>query len=329
MKLAALLAAWACAGPAFAQAQSPPVFGARVDTVYVDAFVTRDGVAVQGLAAADFELKDDGVAQKVELVAIDQLPLVAVLAFDTSGSVAGPKLAALQAAGAAFLDGLKPVDEAALITFNEEVAWGSEPTTDRGRVKGALAGIHPGGGTAVLDGLFTAVTLPVSKARSLVVLFSDGEDNLSWLDEKQVKTVAERSNALIHVVGLSPAQAAGGQPDMGSSRSPHVGSYTGSLQAYIPRGYEPPHNRALRQIAEATGGRFWTAESPDRLRQTFAAIAEAMSHRYLLRFEPQGTPRSGWHRLELRLHNRTGEIQARRGYWVAGSGPASEGGTKQ
>lgn len=296
--------AGASAGAALAQPPAPPVFGARVENVYVDAFVTQDGLAVRGLAAADFELKDDGVVRPVELVTSDQFPLVAVLAFDSSGSVAGPKLAALQAAGTAFLDGLKRTDEAALVTFNEEVRWASEPTTDRQRVKTALSSVQARGGTAVLDGLFTAVTLPVSKARSLVVLFSDGEDNQSWLSDAQVKTVAERSNALVHVVGIA-------RP------SPRPVRGVAYREELLRRSPEAPHDRALRLIAEATGGRFWTAESPDRLRQTFAAIAEAMNHRYILRFEPQSGRKPGWHRLELKLRGKSGRIEARRGYWAA------------
>jgi tight adherence protein B len=297
----------AAATPGLGQTPSTPVFGARVETVYVDAFVTREGQAVVGLTEADFELKDEGVARRIELVSSDAVPLVAVLAFDTSSSVAGPKLAALQAAGAAFLDGLRPADEAALITFNEELGLASEPTVDRARVKAALGALRARGGTAVLDALYAAVALPSSRARSLVVLFSDGEDNLSFLGQAQVKAVAEKSNALVHVVGIAPG------PRPGASAASLPGGFGGR-----PSASEDPHVRDLRQIAEATGGRFWTAESPDRLRQTFAAIAEAMRHRYILRFDPEGGVRPGWHRLELKLRGKPGRVEARRGYWVAG-----------
>ena len=164
-----------------------------------------------------------------------------------------------------------------------------------------------------MDGLYTAVTLPVSKARSLVVLFSDGEDNLSWLSNQQVKTVVERSNALVHVIGI------GGSPthlELSPTAPPRPGTRQPPIVARSYPSAEPPHNRALRQIAEATGGRFWAAESPERLRQTFAAIAEAMSHRYVLRYEPQAGRSPGWHRLELKLRGKSGRIEARRGYWV-------------
>jgi hypothetical protein len=42
-----------------------------------------------------------------------------------------------------------------------------------------------------------------------------------------------------------------------------------------------------------------------------------MSRRYVLRYEPQGTKRPGWHKLEVRLKSKRGDIQGRPGYWVA------------
>ena len=50
-----------------ASAQTTPVFRAGVDAVYVDVFVTRGGHPVAGLRAEEFELRDNGVKQTVEL----------------------------------------------------------------------------------------------------------------------------------------------------------------------------------------------------------------------------------------------------------------------
>lgn len=278
--------------------QTPPVFDSKVEMVWVDAFVTRGGLHVPGLTAKDFELKDNGVRQQVELVSTGSVPLLAVLAFDTSGSVAGEKLAALQAAGEAFLGGLRPDDEAALLTFSEEIQWLAGPTRDKGSVWHALARLRAGGATAALDALYASLVLPKTEARHLVVLFSDGQDNLSWLGEGQVRAAALRSNALIHVVGLHESQVVvpggRGQP------------------LPVP---EPHHVRTLRDIAEATGGRFWVADSPERIRSAFAALAEAMNQRYVLRYEPQNVKRQGWHRVELRVPGRKVDVQTRQGYW--------------
>jgi VWFA-related protein len=292
------LAAWALAAPAASSPRDhaqapPPTFGVRVARVYVDAFVTRGGRPLRGLAAADFELKDEGVVQEVELVGADTLPLLAVLVFDTSSSVAGPKLVSLRSAAEAFLDGLRPSDEAGLLAFSHEIEWLAPPSADRNRIRRALDGMKARGATAALDALYAGLVLPATPARSLVVMFSDGEDNMSWLDDRQVRTVAERSNALVHVVALAPRDAPA---------------------------EEAEHLRGLRRIAEATGGRLWTAASPERLQGAFADVARAMNERYILRYEPRNLKkRAGWHRIEVRLRRESAEVRARRGYWIGES----------
>jgi VWFA-related protein len=56
-------------GPAQAQQQRPadqPIFRVEANLVRVDAYITRNGVPVEDLTAGDFELLEDGVAQKIE-----------------------------------------------------------------------------------------------------------------------------------------------------------------------------------------------------------------------------------------------------------------------
>ena len=206
-RAALLLLAALAASSAPAAAQAPPVFGARVESVFVDVFVTQAGRSLLGLDASNFELKEDGVAQDVELVGLDTVPVQALLVFDTSGSVTGERLASLRQAGAAFLDGLRPRDEAGLIGFDEgEIRWHARPTTDRDALRRSLAGLRGAGATAVRDALFAAITLPSTRSRVLVVLFTDGEDNMSWLGERELRTAAERANALVQVVGVRVAE---------------------------------------------------------------------------------------------------------------------------
>lgn len=304
------LLAGAPALKAQAPAQVPPVFGVQIDNVYVDAFVSHRRQPVNGLVASDFELKDNGVVQRLDLVSTEALSLLAVLVFDSSGSLAGERLEALKAASRAFLDSLRPQDEVSLLTFAGETEWLVRPTTEKSTVSRALERLQTAGATSVLDALYAALILPKTQARTLVVLFTDGEDNQSFLDWRQMQVVAERSNALIHVVGLKQPEDGGlASPtfDVDGRLSPAVG--TPSL--------EWQHTWGLRQIAEASGGRYWEAESPARLKTAFAAITEAMARRYILSYEPQGVKRAGWHEIELRLPGRKGEVHARRGYWVS------------
>ena len=282
-------------------AQAPPVFRSTIEAVYVDVFVSRGGQPIPGLQAASFELKDNGVRQAVELVAAESMPLRAVLVFDTSSSVIGGRLAALKAAGDAFLRGLRPADEVALVGFSEEIAWLAPATADKTAVRRALDRLEPTGATAAFDALYAAVALSEEGGRSLIVLFTDGEDNMSFLGEKQLLTAVQRSNALVHTVGWrEPGRT---EPVPGRINEAELS--------------EEDQTRALRQIAEAAGGRFWGADSPERLQRAFAEIADAMSHRYILRYEPQGMTRGGWHRIEIKLKGQKGDLQARHGYWVA------------
>jgi VWFA-related protein len=278
-----------------------PTFPASVESVYVDATVMEGSKPVADLEAVDFELRDDGAVRPVELVARESLPLLAVLVFDTSGSVAGEKLDALRSAAESFLEIFGAADSVGLITFSDEITWAARPTRDRSEVRQALSALRPRGATSALDALYTALVLPSAPGRSLVVVFSDGEDNLSWLGEPQVHKVVERSNALLHVVGMTPSPASG-------------------TPGGAPRPAAATSVRVFRELAELTGGRYWPADSPARLREAFASLARVLEARCVLRFEPAPGRREGWHRIELRLKNRSGQVQARKGYWV-GTGP--------
>jgi VWFA-related protein len=303
-----LVAAAETAFAASPQAPPPPVFRVSVENVYVDAFVTRHGQPMEGLRASDFEIKDNGVVQAPELLGKDAPPLSAILAFDTSGSVAGRKLAALRAAAGAFLDGLRASEKVGLLAFRQEIEWLVPPTDDRAAVRAALGRLKAGGATSMLDALYAAILLPGTQTRSLVVLFSDGQDNLSWLGESEVRQVAERSNALVCVVAVRP-------PEMPNVTESGPTSYFLSRRAREAL-REPRYIRGLRAIADATGGRLWWAESLAELTSTFAAIAVAMNERYVLRYEPRGVVRAGEHRIEIRLRGKKGDVQARHGYWV-------------
>ena len=102
-----LLATLLAASAASAAPQEVPTFSAQVESVYVDVWVGHGSAPVPGLAASDFEVQDNGVAQTIELVDTSRVPLHAVLVLDTSASVAGAPLEALKRAVGAFLRGTR------------------------------------------------------------------------------------------------------------------------------------------------------------------------------------------------------------------------------
>ena len=81
------LAALICVAATFVTLDAFQTFTSRVDAVRVDVLVTADGQPVKGLRAADFDIRDNGVRQHVDLVSFEEIPLNVVLALDMSGSV--------------------------------------------------------------------------------------------------------------------------------------------------------------------------------------------------------------------------------------------------
>ena len=227
-------------------------------------FVTRGGVPVLGLDASHFELKDDGRLQRPELLAVESVPLTTLLVFDTSDSVRGAKLQALRAAaGTPSWPAFAPRTRSASSPSPTSCDGSRGPPRTRRRSAAPWPDLSAKGATAVWDALSAAMTVLPTASRSLVVVFSDGEDNMSWLDAPRVQAQAARSNALVQVVGLSSPRRPG----------------------------EPAYVEDLREIAEETGGRFWRADSSARLGDAFRAIIEAMNTRYVLRYDPG--PRRG------------------------------------
>jgi VWFA-related protein len=270
-----------------AATQAPPVFRAEIGVVRVDVLVTRGGAPVRGLAAADFELRDDGQLQMLEPVLEERAPADAVLVLDASQSVSGPKLDSLRAAAGALLEGLRDGERAAVLAFNHEVQLLHPFTTDLAAVKRALDRVSPRGNTALVDAVYAALRLrDFADRRTAIVVFSDGVDNLSWLAASDVVELAGRANATVYGV--------------------------------MVRRKGDPRETFLGSVARATGGRQFEASSESELRPRFLDVLEDIRARYVLRYVPTSLGAAGWHTLDVRLRNRKGEVLARPGYWRTG-----------
>ncbi len=96
------------------------VLRASVNLVMVDATVkTKAGNIMGDLKKENFELREDGVEQNVQIFGRDELPLSVALVLDLSDSIE-PFLGPLRDAANTALRALKPEDEVALITFSTE-----------------------------------------------------------------------------------------------------------------------------------------------------------------------------------------------------------------
>lgn len=305
MRRTATVAGLLAAGAASAggNAQVTPTFGSGVEAVYVDAFVTREGESLPDLTAQEFELLDNGVRQEVSIVSLGEVPLRAVLVFDTSASVSGKKLKHLRAAGRTLLTSLRGEDEAWLLTFSHRLQLRKAPTSDPRSLAQLLDVLVPSGGTSLFDALFAALNLLERGAsRPAIVVFTDGEDRLSWLGEAELVDLAAESSALIYSVAVGEESRLSVGP--GAPR-----------QFATPQREKPGRNELLRELASVTGGRVWELDSSEGLEEAFLEIFDELQTRYLLRYAPDGVDEPGWHELEVRVKSRGAKVRARRGYY--------------
>jgi VWFA-related protein len=271
-------------------AQAPPVFRADVEAVYVDVYVTRRGAPVAGLGDRDFVVKDNGVAQAVRVVEREEAPLTAVLVLDCSWSVSGPKLDFLKAAAARLVRGLHARDEAALVAVQSRIELLHAPAADRQALLDAIARMTAEGATSMIDALFVALKRRWGAGRPVVVLFSDGRDTSSWLENDDLLRAARESSATVYAVTTREEWPATGE----------------SGPAYL-----------LRRIVETTGGAAWSSGSGPEIEAAFREVLETVNARYVLAYEPTGVPRAGRHRIELEVRRKGVDVRARREYFVA------------
>ncbi len=277
-------------------------FEVEVKTVYLDVFVTQDGEPVKGLAAEDFDVSDNGVRQQVRLLDHSSLPLATMLLLDVSGSVEGSKLEQLRAAAHAFVEGLDPEDEVGLLTFTRRMQLRMEPSSNFTALHRVLLEPTEQGNTSLHDALYTGLKLVEARGgRPLVVLFTDGLDNMSWLDELEVLEVLKESDVVVYAVAV--------EPGMGVS---------------VRRGGRSIRGRVLLEAKEylssvtgLTGGRVFHIDPGANFTEIFLRVLREMESRYLLSYEPAGVSLEGWHELkvDLRVDEADG-IRARPGYLV-------------
>jgi VWFA-related protein len=262
-------------------AHSQQKFSSRTLGVRVDVLVTDGKGPVAGLTDRDFELRDNGVVQRVEVVDAVDVPINAVLALDTSASIRGKRKTDLVAAAEALIDGLKPLDRAALTTFSHAVTPKLPLTDDLSAVRRALETIEPIGQTSVMDGVYVALTSTLDQsARFLIVVCTDGTDTTSWLQPQEVLDAAKRANGVIYAV----------------------------TSADVKRSSD------LKELADTTGGQMLQVKSGDELRNAFRRILTEFRSRYVLAYSPEGVPIGGFHRLEISVPRRRATVKARSGY---------------
>jgi Ca-activated chloride channel family protein len=248
----------------------------------------RQSRPVEGLAAGDFAIREDGVEQTlVRFERVRDLPIRAGLLLDVSASMA-PDLGEAQRAALDFLSQtVGPRDKAALITFNDRPELAVELTGDLVSLGGGLAGLKAERGTALYDSVVFALYYfnGIAGQRALIVL-SDGKDESSRFDLQETLELARRAGVTIYGIGL--------------------GLEGGDHEA----------KRALERLAEETGGRALFPGSAAELAPAYAAIEDDLRSQYLLVYQSTNEGASDrFRKVEVDVARRGVDVRTLRGYY--------------
>ena len=285
-----------------AEAPAPlqqPLFKTGALTVSVNASVKRGNRVIAKLTAKDFRLTDNQVEQTIEAVSIESVPVDVSLFLDTSGSTSG-KLDDMKRDVQGIIRLLRPGDRFRLLTIadsvEEPVQWVPAGTAVN------LSFQAVGGISLVHDALVAALLhRPEADRRHLVVGMTDRRDCGSVVSSGQLRELASRSEAVLHLVEQS------GSGDGIAYR----------VRTCSPRGrLDGPE--IIAEAAALTGGMLHDPSYffGSSVLRAFRTIFDEFRQSYVLRYSPTGVPRGGWHAIVVQVPSVTGAtIRARQGYF--------------
>jgi Ca-activated chloride channel homolog len=305
----AIFAALMCQTPLVAQGQDGQDQGStlrvNVNLVLLDATVkTKAGRIMGDLKKDDFEVREDGVPQKLEIFGRDELPLEVALVLDLSDSI-GPFMGPLREAATTALGALKPEDQVALFTFATEAELRVPFTNDKTKIAEQFGSFKIGGATNINDGIFVAAKYLLGappKGRRVIILISDdvGTD-AGGQGTHDIVTESIASDAVLYnlkIPGYNPAS-------------------TLFYAAMVPGLVN------IRKVMDQTGGEMFDVKDVANLDAEFHALIERIKTRYTLGYYTQANGATGKpHKLEVRLKSSFGKkghdyvILAKNGYYV-------------
>ena len=259
----------------------------RVDEVRVVFSVTdKHGRPMAGLRAEDIVVEDNGriILDLASFCEGSGMPLRLTFLVDTSSSMAG----SFRRASAAVQRWQSRLSDSGM-TATDWTSFASNKTLSGAAL---LGNRRPEGATAMLDALGAEILRSISvhepRERRVILLLSDGEDNLSSESLLGVIAEAQRSNTAIYTVAAHSAR----------------------LQF--------PGDRVLRNLSEATGGRYFLLSDYSDSDSVLVQMQSDLRGAYALSFCLPATARiEGPHVLVLHVHHRRGVlVLARKGYVV-------------
>ncbi len=258
------------------------------------------GKLITNLTKSDFKLTEDGKPQTIERVNLDtDLPLHIALLMDRSNTVLD-QLKLEKESAIEFLNKTlkRGKDKAMLIGFDTVVDLLQDFTDNVDKLSSQILQIRAGGSTAAFEALYIASNNFLAKqpSRRMIVLISDGQDNSSTKTLDEALSVAQRNEIVVYAI------------------NPNIpGSTSGSDPKERDKG-----DKALKQLADSTGGHAYFPKKLDDLETGFQSIGEEMRSQYSMIYSPTNKERDGtFRRYKIEPINKSYKVSQPTGYWAA------------
>ena len=261
------------AGALLLAQQQPTVF--KSDTRLVVCHTTvidKSGHLVTNLTKDAFTVLENGAPQEIRLFKREDVPVSMGLIIDNSGSMRD-KRAKVEAASLALVKDSNPEDEVFVVNFNDEafldLPHGKNFTSDIKEMEEALTRIDSRGGTAMRDAIRMSIDHLKEKAhkdKKVLVVVTDGNDNSSVVTLENLVKASQQSEVLIYSVGLL-----GDEERREAVRA----------------------QRALKQLAEATGGAVFFPKELTEVDKIAHQVAHDIRNQYTISYSPSNTAMDG------------------------------------
>jgi len=235
---------------------------------------------VTGLDADNFRVFEDNVEQEVVNFSSEDVPISIGVIFDHSGSMAD-KLGKAKEAAIQFFKTANPQDEFFLVGFNERAELLSPFTDSVEDLQGRIFSVPAKGRTALLDAIYLGLSemKGAHHAKRALLIISDGGDNSSRYNEKDIKRLVREADTQLYSIGIF-------DPFEYRSRTP-----------------EELHGPSLlSEVTELTGGRSFSVEDINELPDIAAKIGMELRNQYVLGYRPSNKSHDArWRKIKIKL----------------------------
>lgn len=256
------------------------------------------GRYVSGLTEDAFTIYDDKKKQDIVFFSDTDAPVSIGILFDVSGSMTGEKILKAKNALSRFINTSHPRDEYFLIAFNKRAQLLMDRTRDGEAVLNKLTMVEPKHNTALYDACYLGVERVTRGAhqKKALLIISDGQDNASRYNFKEVRRLMKESDVVIYSVGIL---------DSKDSATP---------EGLIGQSY-------LDELASVTGGKSFYPNTAVEMDEIFERIALELRHQYSVGYVPSNfEPNGEWHRVKVKVKPPRGlprlSVRSREGYYA-------------